>query len=267
MTKKRFRKAPSKRRRDTRAAAAHRHHDELFSKELLDFLALASHQLRTPLSIIKGYLAMFLEGTFGAISREQKNILEKIYLSSERMVRLVNNFLDLPRIHVGLLPLHREPISLVDVLTHSIAEARMQADIKKLPIVWRASSSEPCIIFGDRTNLTQAFANILDNAIKYTAEGSITVTLAPEGRLCRVSIADTGKGIEKKDLPHLFDKFMRGEDMRELYREGRGLGLFIAKQIVQGHGGTVWAESEGAGRGSTIIVELPLQNQKAKIKM
>src|SRR3989338_684096 len=90
----------------------HDHHDELLTEELLDFLALASHQLRTPLSLIKGYVAMLLDGTFGNVSQEQKMILEKTYTATERMVRLVNNFLDLPRIHVGLMPLNRQTLSL-----------------------------------------------------------------------------------------------------------------------------------------------------------
>ncbi|MDP3963791.1 MAG: HAMP domain-containing sensor histidine kinase [bacterium] len=243
---------------EEQSAASHDHHDNLLSEELLDFLALASHQLRTPLSLIKGYIAMLLDGTFGNVSQEQKVILEKTYTATERMVRLVNNFLDLPRIHVGLMPLNREQLSLFTVLTHVIAEARLQADIKKIPIVWEASPEAPCVINGDRDNLTQAFANILDNAIKYTSAGSITVTLECSDMTNRISIKDTGRGIVKSDLPKLFDKFMRGEDMRELYREGRGLGLYIARQIVIGHGGKVWAESEGEGKGSTFIIELPL---------
>lgn len=244
----------------TSDSAPHIHHDELLTEELLDFLALTSHQLRSPLSVIKGYVAMLLDGTFGKVTKKQKVILEKTYMASERMIRLVNNFLDLPRMHVGLLPIHSESISLLQILTHVIAEARLQADIKKIPITWNATPQMSCTIDGDAENLIQAFANILDNAIKYTAVGSIDVFLTRRENACRVAIRDSGPGIAKQDLSSLFNKFMRGDDMRTLYREGRGLGLYISKKIIEGHGGTIWAESAGIGKGSTFYIELPVSD-------
>lgn len=248
-----------KRSRKVTSAAPHAHHkDPVLTHELLDLLAVVAHQLRTPLSIIKGYVAMLIDGSFGKISPSQKKAFETIYTSSERMIRLVNNFLDLPRIHVGLMTFNIKEESLVDILTHAIAEARMQADIKKIPIIWEAPLGETFTVKADRENLLQAFANIFDNAIKYTKHGSLTVSLKKTAGGCRVTITDTGIGIGKKDLPRIFDKFLRGGgDIRKEYREGRGLGLYIAKQIIEGHGGKIWAESEGIGKGSAFFIELP----------
>ncbi len=240
----------------------HTHRKELLSKELLGFLALFSHQLRTPLSVVKGYVAMLLDGTFGELDIAQKKAFEKIFTANERMIRLVNNFLDMPRIHVGTMEYNFEPISPVELLSHAVAEARLQADIKKLPIEWFAEKPLPKIL-ADRENLLQAFSNILDNAIKYTKAGKISVSISKKEDSVLISISDTGAGILPEDLPKLFNKFMRGEDMRKLYREGRGLGLYIARQVIEGHGGTVWAESPGLGKGSTFYIKLPLANPRS----
>ncbi|MDO8557608.1 MAG: HAMP domain-containing sensor histidine kinase [bacterium] len=262
MTKKRnARSVVTRRGRSKASQKTHIHHQELLTKELLGFLALFSHQLRTPLSIVKGYVAMLLDGTFGELSFTQKKAFEKIFTANERMIRLVNNFLDLPRIHVGTMEYNFEPISPTELLSHAVAEARLQADIKKLPIEWFAENPLPKIL-ADRENLLQALSNILDNAIKYTKKGKISVSISKKEDHVLISISDTGVGILSEDLPKLFNKFMRGEDMRRLYREGRGLGLYIARQIIKGHDGKVWAESPGLGKGSTFFIELPITNNK-----
>lgn len=245
---------------------SHRHRDTVLTHELLDFLALFSHQFRTPLSIIKGYIAMLLDGTFGELRDTQKKAFEKVFTATERMIRLVNNFLDLPRMHAGTMTFNLEPASLVELVAHAVAEARLQADIKKLPIEWSAPLGETPEIATDRENLLQALANILDNAIRYTRSGKIRVELSRKDNSFLVAICDTGKGIAKEDLPHLFNQFMRGQDMRALYREGRGLGLYITRRIIEGHGGRVWAESPGPGRGSTFYVELPVSYGAHEVK-
>lgn len=204
---------------------------------------------------------MFIDGTFGQLTDVQKKAFEKIFTANERLIRLVNNFLDLPRIHIGTMTYNFEPISLAGLLSHAVAEARLQADIKRLPIEWSVPEKQPPQILADRENLLQAFSNILDNAIKYTKEGKISVKTSQKAGWLRVSISDTGAGIQHQDIPRLFNKFARGQDMRKLYREGRGLGLYITRQIVKGHGGKVWATSPGPGKGSTFFVELPMEKQ------
>ena len=240
-------------------AKKHRHSGTAFASELLDALALFSHQLRTPLTVIKGYVAMLLDGSFSALAPDQKRAFEKVYTVTERMIRLVNNFLDLPRMHANAMAYNMEPTPLAQVLVHVIAEARLRADFKKIPIVVEGMPPHTCIIKADKENLFQALANILDNAISYTtaSAGPVRVRIEEKPGRCTIAITDSGIGIAKKDLPNLFDKFMRGKDMRKLYREGRGLGLFIAKQIIGGHGGKIWAESPGIGKGSTFYIELP----------
>lgn len=245
-------------------SSKHLHDNELLSKELLGFLALVSHQFRTPLSVVKGYTAMFLDGSFGALSEPQKKAFEKIFTANERMIRLVNNFLDMPRLHLGMMSYNFESASLTELLSHAVAEARLQADIKKLPIEWIASRDASLRVLADRENLLQAFSNILDNAIKYTKEGKIRIEISGTGSRARISVRDTGAGIASEDIPRIFNKLSRGRDMRKLYREGRGLGLYIARQIIKGHGGDVWAESPGPGKGSTFIIELPLVDNEGK---
>lgn len=258
--------APKGKKSETaRYPIRHRHHlGMVLTHELLDFLALFSHQLRTPLSIIKGYVAMLLDGTFGKLDNAKKQAFEKIYVANERMVRLVNDFLDLPRIHVGTMTYNLERISLPELLSHAVAEARLQADIKQLPVAWLPPSGKLPKVIADRENLLQVFSNILDNAIKYSNKGEIKIKLTRRGGSLVVAISDQGIGILKGELPGLFNKFMRGHDLRKLYREGRGLGLYIARRIMEGHGGRIWAESRGRGKGSTFFVSLPIAPQAGR---
>lgn len=247
-----------------RKTQKHVHRDPVLTHELFDFLSLFSHQLRTPLSVVKGYVAMLLDGTFGKLAREQRDAFEKIYTANERMIRLVNNFLDMPRIHMGTMAFAFKKMPLPDLLGRAVFEARLQADIKNLSITLALPKRHAPDILADEENLLQAISNILDNAIKYTEKGGVSIFLSHAPGGMRVTIRDTGAGIAKKDLPRIFTKYVRGEDMREAYREGRGLGLYIAKQIVEGHGGKIWAESAGRGKGSAFFIELPCSSMKIR---
>ena len=251
------------RKKKKNAIGAHHHPDAVLTHELLDFLAFVAHQLRTPVTVAKGYVAMLLEGLFDEVTPNQKKIYEQIYTSCERIVRLINNFLDLPRIHAGTMHFALKAESLGEIMRQAISESQPLADLKKIVFIGTIPTRK-LSIQADYENLLQAFSNVLDNALKYTQEGSVRVSVEETPSAYRITITDTGIGIAKENLPGIFVKFSRVGDMRELYREGRGLGLYIARKIVEGHGGRIWADSEGLGKGSMFTIELPKETNNKK---
>ena len=234
----------------------HRHPDAVLTHELLDFLAFVAHQLRTPVTVAKGYAAMLLEGLFGQATPSQKKIYEQIYASCERVVRLINNFLDLPRIHAGTMRFSLKPESLAEITRQAINESQPMAGLKSVALI-ADTSAQKFPVQADYENLLQAFSNVIDNALKYTHAGSVRISIEDLPSVYRIVVVDTGIGMAKEDLSGVFEKFSRVGDMRELYREGRGLGLYIARKIIEGHGGRIWAESQGLGKGSVFTIELP----------
>ncbi|TSC73382.1 MAG: Sensor protein, partial [Parcubacteria group bacterium Gr01-1014_70] len=229
-----------------------------------DFLSMASHQLKTPLSIIKGYVSMTLEGSFGNITKKIKDQLEKVFISNERLISLVEDLLNLSRVEEGRMKYDwtDEPIS--DIVQQVIEEVQMEAEQKHLRITWIPPTGK-LVAQVDLNKIRNVIFNLLDNAIKYTDKGTITVSVARHNKSVRVSVADTGRGISGSEIKKLFTKFTRViEGKSNLTTTGFGLGLYVARLIVEEHKGRIWAESAGLGKGSTFIVELPLAEYTKK---
>jgi signal transduction histidine kinase len=227
-------------------------------KSKSEFLDIASHQLRTPLTAIKGYISMILEGDFGRISVNIKEKLKNVFESNERLIKLVNNLLNVSRIEAGRIDMNYEKIDLVSLLSNIVDELSVHAKSKNQKIEIKPIGSIPAITL-DSAKIRQVFINLIDNAIKYTpAEGQIEIILENKPQILRVLVKDSGIGMSKEEIEELFQIFTRGKSSPQLFSDGVGVGLFVAKKFVEIHKGKIWAESEGKGKGSTFVVELPI---------
>ncbi|TSC71656.1 MAG: histidine kinase [Parcubacteria group bacterium Gr01-1014_70] len=226
-----------------------------------DFLSITSHQLKTPLSIIKGYVSMALEGSFGAISENLQKQLNKVYVSNERLITLVDDLLNLSRIEEGRMQYDWTIENVGEIVTSVVDEVSESAVRKGVAISWK-EPQEALRVKVDRNKIRNVIFNLLDNALKYTEKGKVTIHLVEGDGYIELRVTDTGKGIHASELPKLFTKFSRVRERHEGNRRynvaGFGLGLYVARLIVEAHGGTTWADSKGEGKGSTFFIKLPL---------
>lgn len=226
-----------------------------------EFLSITSHQLRTPLSGIKGYLSMMIDGDFGKFSDEQGTILNRVKSEVDRLVRLVQDFLNVSRIESGRLQIAKLDFDLVDVIKTVIQELTPTAENAKLNLSHKLEANSLSVV-GDPDKIKDVVVNLVDNAIKYTQAGKIWVEakLVDNNTFAQVEVHDTGVGVDEKEIHKLFSKFQRAKGIAKVSPSGSGLGLFIAKKIIAGHGGDIWAESKGKGKGSAFIFKIPLKN-------
>jgi signal transduction histidine kinase len=221
-----------------------------------EFVSIASHQLRTPLTAIKGYISLMLDGSYGKLSEKSRTPMEKIYNSSEKLINLINDLLNVSRIEAGKIELKFEKASLEEVVDSAVEE--LKHTIKKKGLTLKREKQQGLNrILIDKDKIKQALMNVIDNAIKYTTQGSITIKTENQGSGVLIKVIDTGPGMDKEELVKIFKSFSRGSAGNKLATEGSGLGLHIAKRFVEIHSGKIWAESEGRGKGSTIFIELP----------
>lgn len=227
-----------------------------------EFISIASHQLRTPLTVIKGYISMMLEGSFGQLNTQEVESLHKVYESNQRLIDLVEDLLNISRIESGRLQFNWANENMEDLASSVVDELQQNAKKKKLQLEYVAPAERLPQVKMDNEKLRQVFMNLVDNSIKYTEQGSVHVSVKLEGDSVVSRVSDSGMGIDPEDLPNLFQKFSRGKGMSLVHTEGTGLGLYVAREMVAAHGGRVWAESPGKGRGSTFIVSLPIIKEK-----
>ncbi|MEK7542677.1 MAG: ATP-binding protein [Patescibacteria group bacterium] len=222
-----------------------------------EFVSIASHQLRTPLTASKGYLSLILEGTYGALEEKLKKPLRSVYNSNERLIHLVNDLLSLSRIESGKMKLELESTDIGEIAKSVVDELQLKAEEKGLKLVLKKLASGSLQMQADKEKIRNVILNLIDNAIHYTKQGSITTTVAEENNQLHLAVQDTGEGMTEEEIAKLFKSFSRGEAGEKLSTEGAGLGLYIAKQFVEMHKGKIWATSSGKGKGSTFHVEIP----------
>jgi len=223
-----------------------------------EFISIASHQLRTPLSIIKWTLKMFLNGDLGKLSKDQKNFLDKTYQSNERMIGLVNDLLDVSRIEEGNLEYQMVKFDLTALLSDVINQFKVLIKNKEIKFKTNIKQTPKILINGDPKKLFLLFNNLIDNAVKFTIKGgAISVTLSKDKKAVQIVIKDNGIGIGKSDQNKLFSRFFRAEQAIKMQTEGTGLGLFIAKNIIKKHKGQIKLVSQ-AGKGTSVTCKLPL---------
>jgi signal transduction histidine kinase len=223
------------------------------AKRKSSFVANVAHELKNPLSIIRESMSLILDEFGGKISGKQREILEIGKRSTNRLIRLVSNLLDLSQIAAGKMKLKEEEIHL-DILVEEVLKIYEREISKKKLVLKKEIPLNIGSIIGDRDKLTEVLINLLNNAIKYTPEGgNIVVKMNEIEREIRFEIADTGPGISEDHIDEVFDKFFR---ITSEQQEGTGLGLPIAKNIVELHKGKLWVESE-VGKGSKFVFTLP----------
>lgn len=225
-----------------------------------EFISIASHQLRTPLTIIKGYISMMLEGSFGKLTLGETESLNKVYESNERLISLVENLLSISRIESGRLQFNYDMVQMEDLVASVYEELEKKALDKKLKFKYNKPKKKLAPLKIDEEKIRQVIMNLTDNAIKYTPKGSVTITLeaVENGRFIEFRIKDSGMGISETDIGNLFKKFSRGTGSALVHTEGTGLGLYVARQMIEAHGGKVWAESKGEKHGSLFCFRLPM---------
>jgi signal transduction histidine kinase/CheY-like chemotaxis protein len=220
-----------------------------------EFLAALSHELRTPLNAIAGWIQILRQAP------DRLNLLEKALPSIERNARaqgrLIEDLLDVSRIVSGKLHLKTDVVDFAKVVETAIDVARSAAVNKRLHIEWTAPA-EPCLVSGDADRLQQVVWNVLSNAVKFTpAGGRISAVLTPDVGRFRLTVTDTGIGMDPAFLPHVFDRFRQADGSFTREHGGLGLGLSIAREITDLHGGRIVATSDGHNRGSRFVIELP----------
>jgi PAS domain S-box-containing protein len=219
-----------------------------------DFVSMVSHELRTPLTAIKGYVDLMLGGDTGALNPGTREYLEIVANNSVRLLRLINELLDIDRIESGLVELKREPVDLAKVVKRSVAFHQVSIDKKGLSMKTNIQSVPEVV--GDADALGQVVSNLIDNAIKYTPQGVVEVSLGLQDSSILLSVKDSGIGISPQDLPRLFTKFFRSSSAETRSVPGTGLGLSIVKAIVERHKGQIRVQSE-PGKGTEFLVSLP----------
>ncbi len=224
-----------------------------------EFVNTVSHDLRSPLTLMRGYATM-LE-MVGQLNEQQKGYVQKMTLGVDSMTRLVNNLLDLGRIDVGV-GLQLETVPLLDIIERVTGTLQLQASQKEIQLELDLPKNTSPLIQADQALLQQSIYNLVENAIKYTPQGGrVTVRLKVQGDAILFSVEDTGIGVAPADQARLFEKFYRGAQREAREQKGSGLGLAIVKSIAEKHGGKVWLESQ-LGQGSTFFMQVPLQQPK-----
>ncbi len=249
-----------------------------------EFVSIASHQLRTPLTVIKGYASMILEGTFGSITAEVRRAMENLYKSSERIVALVEDLLTVSRIEQGRMMLVFEKVNFKDFAQSALAELEDEVAEAKIDLSFTAEEGKEFFVDIDEKKFKQVVKHILENAIKYTpAPGSVRVAVSDDEltKKVRLTVSDTGIGMTPEQIIAIFERFnlkadvgehatfdkkhltqeeaeeKEGAESKMLEKRTPGIGLYIAQEIIEAHHGTIRIESAGTDRGTTVVVELP----------
>jgi signal transduction histidine kinase len=224
-----------------------------------DFISIASHQLRTPITAIRGFLSLLLEGSYGPVSEKQMDVLNKVYVSNDRLINLVEDLLSVSKMESGRMEFKFAKTDLAAVCKEIVDTFYIKAKDNGLYLDFKMPETPLPELMVDAIKVKEVISNFTDNALKYTPKGGVTVRLSQVDGNVRVTVADTGIGIPQSEIPYLFSKFSRGKDVNRLNTGGTGLGLYVGKSIIENNGGKVWAESDGAGLGSRFIIELPIQ--------
>jgi signal transduction histidine kinase len=228
-------------------------------KQKTEFVSFATHQLRSPLTAIRGNASLILEGDLGPVPQPVKEAVETIATSIKTQIAVVEDYLNISRLELGTMRFDPKKFDFKDMLMDVINEQKPNMAGRGLLYTVDFDPKETYMINADPDKFKQVIMNTIDNSIKYTPQGSISTILTKDSAkgTIRLEIRDTGVGIRPDVMPKLFQKFSRAPNASESNIHGTGLGLFIAKEIITAHKGRVWAESEGDGKGSQFYIEIP----------
>lgn len=235
--------------------------EKLIEKSKSEFISIAAHQLRTPLSAIKWIFKMLTDGDLGKLTSDQTEFLEKGYEANERMIKLVTDLLDVVRIEEGRFGYAFQETHLTDIIFSVVQNLKRDADAKGIRLIFNPPEVKLPPVKVDVDHLIQATENFIDNAIRYSLPaGEVNISIKKEGQWLKVIIKDTGIGIPSNQLERIFSKFFRAENALRLQTEGNGLGLYISRNIIKRHGGNITVDSE-EGKGSTFTFTIPTEEE------
>lgn len=234
-----------------------------------DFITTVAHQLRTPLTRVKWALQSVIRGDAGKINKEEKETLQIGYEANEAIVKLINDLLNIDRLEDSYLGYNFEPLPLGGVLAEIIRNFSFMAKQKKIKLDFYAPEENVPEVMVDKNKISMAISNLIDNAINYTPDGGkVDVILEKLGDCVMVKVKDTGIGIPKEDLSKIFTRFFRAKNAVRIKTEGTGLGLYIAKNIVESHNGKIGVESPASpsqggeeAKGTTFYFTIPFQKE------
>ncbi len=230
-----------------------------------DFISMASHQLRTPLTSVKGYLSMVLDGDAGKISDQQQKLLAEAFTASQRMVYLIGDFLNVSRLQTGKFVIEPKAVDLSVIVGEEISQLLTTSARRNITITYDPPKRFPSLML-DENKMRQVIMNFIDNAIFYSKPGGkVDVVLMNSANDVRLEVRDHGIGVPEAERHKLFTKFFRAENARLARPDGTGIGLFMAKKVVVAHGGSIIFETE-ENVGSTFGFSLPLKNQVNQLK-
>ncbi|MBI4138176.1 MAG: HAMP domain-containing histidine kinase [Candidatus Wildermuthbacteria bacterium] len=223
-----------------------------------EFVSLAAHQLRNPLSVIRWTLQVMLEGDYGPVPKKQRELLQKTFESNESMIRLINDLLDVSRIEEGRYlyePAFKDIVAVVNSMADKYKE---EAERRGVALLVQEVSGGVPLVYIDEEKIRLAIQNLLENALRYTPRGGrVTIELSHDTKEVRVAVRDTGMGIPESQQRRVFQKFFRATNAKSLDSEGSGLGLYLVKNIIQAHGGSVEFQTQ-EGKGSVFTLRVPL---------
>lgn len=229
-------------------------------KQKSEFVSIASHQLRSPLTSIRGYASMLVEGSFGSIPEKAKEPLERIETSAKRMAMAIEDYLNVSRIESGNMKYEYSDFNLKNEVERICDDVRPTALKAGLVLLFRSNLNSKAIVHADVGKTTQIIHNLVNNALKYTPKGSITVFMRDDvqKKLLYIDIIDTGVGMNQDSIDILFQKFGRADGANKVNTTGTGLGLYVAQKMADAMGGDITAHSDGEGKGSRFTLVLPL---------
>jgi signal transduction histidine kinase len=229
---------------------------ELANEQKSELMSFATHEIRTPITVMRGYATMLLDGDRGEISSQVKDLLQKIMIAGNDVTTLLSEYLDKSKIELGQLEYIPSKFDVIPSINEVLTIFKIHAEQKGLSLTHAVTSDHRHFIYADQAKLKEVVINIIDNSIKYTPSGSIDVSVTSKDGNVVIKVADTGVGIEPDVIPSLFKEFSRA-DLQKVNILGSGLGLFLAKKFVEAQKGKIWAESEGKDKGAQFYVTFP----------
>ncbi len=227
---------------------------EKLSQEKSEFMSFASHEIRNPITAMRGYASLVFDGTVGPVSDQVRDVAQKILVNGDTVLSLISEFLNKSKVELGQISYTVADID-TEKTVRSIAEG-FKAHARENGLTLDVKIDFPNLMAkADEAKLREVVGNLIDNSVKYTKTGGVTVEVEKRNGMARVIVSDTGVGIPPETIGNLFQKFSRA-DAQKMNLLGTGLGLFLAKTFIEGMGGKIWAESDGKGKGSRFIIEL-----------
>lgn len=225
-----------------------------------EFMSMASHQLRTPLTSVKGYLSMLLDGDAGDVTPQQKKLITEAYGSSERMVRIIADFLNVSRMQTGKFVIEKTEVEIRHIVRQEVENLKLMAKTRQLKLDLKTLDHD-LVLHADAAKIREVVMNFLDNAIYYSKpESTIKITLEQHPKYLEFTVKDTGIGVPEDEQKHLFGKFYRATNARKQRPDGTGVGLYLTRKVLRAHNGEIIFHSK-EGKGSTFGFRLPLSTK------